>query len=133
MGNELMTMMRYILTIFVGLAAAGAVAVPAFAGEATMQLRGSSHTFTGELMEFDGKSYLLESKLFGKVYLDATRFKCVSGACFNPVQALAAKASPQDGLTVEPSGSTESGAIITEEERTQLFREFLEWNAQHSD
>lgn len=133
MGSELMTMMRYILTTFVGLAVAGTAAIPAFAGEATMQLRGSNHTFTGELTEFDGKSYLLESKLFGKVYLDAARFKCLSGACFNPVQALAAKASPQDTVTVEPSASTESSDIITDEERTQLFREFLEWNERHRD
>ena len=126
-------MMRKILSALAGLAAAGLLSIPAVAGEATMQLRGSNHTFTGELMEFDGKSYLLESKLFGKVYLDAARFKCVSGACFNPVQALAAKASPEDTVMVEPSGSTESGAIITEEERTQLFREFLEWNERHSD
>ena len=133
MGNELMKMMRYILTTFVGLSVAGAVAIPAEADEATMRLRGSDQTFTGELTEFDGKSYLLENKLFGKVYLDAARFKCISGACFNPVQALAAKASPQEDVTVEPSGSTESGTTITEEERTQLFREFLEWNERHGE
>lgn len=133
MGTELMKMMRYTVTTLLGLAAATVSIVPLSAAEATMRLRGSDQTFTGELVEFDGKSYLIENELFGKVYLDAARFECISGACFNPSRATASVKAPQDEVTVAPSADTQKQPAITQEERNQLFKEFLEWNERNNN
>ena len=92
-----------------------------------MRLRGSSQTFTGNVISFDGKSYLFENEIFGKIYVDTNRFECVSGACAETATNDAAAPPPQENATIAPSANEQSQSSMTEEQRQKLFKEFLEW------
>lgn len=101
-----------------------AITSPAVAEEATMRMRGSMQTFTGNVLGFDGQSYLIENEIFGKIYIDTRRFECIAGACA-PNDNSAAKI--QEDPTIAPSGSKEPRSPLTEEQRQELFKGFLEW------
>ena len=114
----------HITTALAALMTLYAVTSPAVAEEATMRMRGSTQTFTGNVISFDGQSYLIENEIFGKIYIDTRRFECIAGACA-PNDKSAARV-PEDP-TIAPSGSKEPRSPLTEEQRQELFKGFLEW------
>ena len=102
-----------------------------------MRMRGGTQTFTGDMISFDGESYLVETPVFGKVYLDAKRFECISGACpaseaRDTVAAPAENAVPA-GNEVTPrqdfgqEAQKPSKEKMSEDRQRQLFMQFLEW------
>lgn len=113
-----------------GLTALTAMGAPAAAEEATMRLRGSTQTFTGNVISFDGKSYLIENEIFGQIYIDTGRFECIAGACAGPDTAATAS---QENPTIAPSGSKAPRSPLTEEQRQELFKGFLEWRRKSRD
>ena len=56
-------------------------AMSANAAEVTLQMKGGDFSVKGEIKSFDGAKYQIESKSFGVMSLDASRFDCVSGNC----------------------------------------------------
>jgi len=91
-------MHRYIRLAVLVLAALSATACPTLSEEATMRLRGSDLTFSGEVISFDGETYRLETQLFGKVNLDLRRFECISGACLSAATTPTAVVGPNFGI-----------------------------------
>lgn len=57
------------------------MATAGHAAEATLRMKGGDFSVTGDLRAFDGAHYTIESKTFGNMQLDATRFDCVAGTC----------------------------------------------------
>jgi len=115
---------RCLALTVVGLMAPCTIAGPALAAEATMRMRGSTQTFTGNVIEFDGQSYLIENEVFGKIYIDTRRFECIAGAC---AENDGSAAKLPENATIAPSGSKTPRSPLTEEQRQELFRGFLEW------
>lgn len=87
-------MFAYIRFALLALIAFSAAAGPVLAAEATMRLRGSDLTFTGEVISFDGETYRLETELFGTVNLDLRRFECIDGACLSKATTATAAVGP---------------------------------------
>ncbi len=104
-----------------------------------MRMRGGTQTFTGDLLGFDGKSYFVETPVFGKVYLDAKRFECISGDCPRTVTSGTAAPAPDNavpaGDNAAPTADNvtpredygEAPARMDPDKQRQLFMEFLEW------
>ena len=101
-----------------------AIIGPALAAEATMRMRGGTQTFTGNVISFDGQSYLIENEIFGEIYIDTRRFECIAGAC---AENDSSAAKLPENATIAPSGSKAPRSPLTEEERQELFKGFLEW------
>lgn len=70
------------------------------AGEVTLQMRGGEFSVKGDLKSFDGVKYQIESKSFGSMSLDASRFECAGGDC------------PRAGATVAAPVVTPAGASL---------------------
>jgi phosphate transport system substrate-binding protein len=69
------------------------------AGEVTLKMKGGDFEVSGELKSFDLQRYIVETKDFGPLTLDAKRYDCVSGACPKaPVAELAVTAPVRDGV-----------------------------------
>ena len=129
-GARPITFMHAAVLCSLGLSALAAMSGPSAAAEATMRLRGSTQTFTGNVISFDGKSYLIENDIFGKIYIDTGRFECIAGACAAP-DSTASKL--QENPTIAPSGSKTPRSPLTEEQRQELFKGFLEWRRKSRD
>ena len=121
---------RYIAISMLGLGMWTALSSSVAAAEALMRLRGTEQTFTGEMLGFDGKSYYVQTHLFGKVYFDAEKYECVSGACPQAETGTAeddtAPTPKSDSVRVSPAKSRPS-TDMTREERNRLFQQFLDW------
>lgn len=89
------------------------------ADEVTMRLRGAEQEFSGKLMSFDGKVYVLETQLFGEMNFDVSRFECVSGACVPPEKEKSIAATSAGDPP--PSG-------LTRDRQIELFEGFRNWN-----
>lgn len=100
-----------------------------------MRMRGGTQTFVGDMIGFDGESFLVETPVFGKVYLDAKRFECIAGACpqnvtsntsdtavpaGNPATPTTDNVTPREDYATSPSETKE-------DKQRRLFMEFLEW------
>jgi phosphate transport system substrate-binding protein len=86
----------------VGLVLLGS-ATAVIAGEVTLQMKGGEFSVKGEIKSFDGTKYVIESKSFGSMSLDAGRFDCVGGDCpkAGVVQAAASpSAAPAAGANL---------------------------------
>lgn len=96
------------------LAALGVVAAhSADASEATLRMKGGDFSVTGEIKAYDGSRYSIESKMFGAMQLDATRFECVAGSC--PKQPFIAPLAPVAGRAparIVVSGSNSIGGAL---------------------
>ena len=71
-----------------GRCAASILAVAAMGGagaagaaEVTLKMKGGDFSVTGDLQTFDGTKYNIQSKSFGTMSLDATRFDCEGPGC----------------------------------------------------
>ncbi len=103
-----------------GLMTGGLIAAvaTASAGEVTLQMKGGEFTVKGDIKSFDGVKYQIESKSFGSMSLDASRFDCVGGACpkagtFAPA-ANAGTAAPGSnlGTAVWMGGSAQGTQVM---------------------
>ena len=63
-----------VLAAMCGAGAAGAA-------EVTLKMKGGDFSVTGDLQTFDGTKYNIQSKSFGSMSLDATRFDCEGPGC----------------------------------------------------
>lgn len=107
---------RFVLVILTLTCATGTAAL---ANEVTMRLRGSEQQFSGKLINFDGKVYVLETQLFGEMNFDVSRFECISGPCVSPEKdESVARSSVDDPAS---GGLTRDGEI-------ELFEGFRNWN-----
>lgn len=80
---------------------------PSRAADVTLKMKGGSFEVSGLLRAFDGQRYVLETKDFGNLTLDAARFECVGDPCQS---RNALPASPADRLTPgKPDTFTISG------------------------
>lgn len=73
------------------------------AAEVTLQMKGGEFTVKGDIKSFDGVKYQIESKSFGSMSLDASRFDCVGGDCPKAgtiAPAAAAAVVPGAGLGI---------------------------------
>lgn len=130
------------------------MASAAIAADATLRLRGGQQTFTGNVISFDGYTYRIETQLFGIVNIDLKRFECIAGACAvettAPIPTTTESISSMGSSTLsnDTTGSTASPATppqsttsttlstsnklvpseLTDQEKEQFFRDFLEWN-----
>ncbi|MEQ8823450.1 MAG: phosphate ABC transporter substrate-binding/OmpA family protein [Filomicrobium sp.] len=60
----------------------------AVADEIRLELKGGGFELTGELEAYDGKKFVINSPVFGKMTIDGTRFNCISDNCpTGPVSA----------------------------------------------
>lgn len=109
----------------------------ASAAEVTMRLVGSTQTFTGELLGFDGEFYFIATPVFGRTYLDAKRFECIAGACprtdtgyagtvtIGPTGDADETVTPrQDRLQTPPTPSDDE---LSDDDKVELFKRFLQW------
>ncbi len=68
-----------------------AVAGEAAAAEIKLVMKGGSFEVSGELRQFDGTRYVIQSDTFGTMSLDASRFDCTGASCpKGPTSATAA-------------------------------------------
>ena len=70
------------------------------AAEVTLQMKGGDFSVKGEIKSFDGNKYVIESKSFGSMTLDANRFECVNGDCPKAGTAPVAGVAPGTSLGV---------------------------------
>ncbi|MCH9806741.1 MAG: substrate-binding domain-containing protein [Alphaproteobacteria bacterium] len=75
------------------------------AAEVRLQIKGGGFEITGELQEFDGQTYVIESEAFGRMRLDGERFECLGAACPS-VAALRRGANLGQGETIRNLGET---------------------------
>lgn len=95
-------------------ALAGCLALPrAEAEEATLRMKGGDFSVTGDLRAYDGSRFSIESKTFGSMQLDASRFECVAGACPKaPFVATLAPIAGRAPARVVVSGSNSIGSAL---------------------
>ncbi len=67
---------------------------PAQAAEVTLRMKGGGFSVTGKLVSFDNLKYIIVSKAFGRMGLDASRFNCVGGGCPLPGHAIQGSITP---------------------------------------
>ena len=67
------------------------------AGEVMLQMKGGEFSVKGEIKSFDGAKYQIESKSFGVMSLDATRFECIGKDCPKGAKNAAAVSAAQGG------------------------------------
>ena len=128
------------------LAAISAAANTVLAADATMRLRGGQQTFTGKVISFDGYTYRIETEMFGIVNIDLKRFECVAGACAaeatktmpNPVERTGSIETPPPtpenaDSTASPTSNKLVPGKLTDLEKLQFFRDFLEWKRSQSN
>lgn len=85
---------------------AATVAGSASAAEVKLQMKGGSFEVVGDLKQFDGTKYVVETTTFGTMSLDATRFECVGGGCPKaPMVAAYQKGKGSLGTTTWVGGS----------------------------
>ncbi|CFX54608.1 putative OmpA/MotB domain protein [Candidatus Filomicrobium marinum] len=69
----------------------------AAAEEVRLRLKGGDFEIVGDLVSFDGRTYVVLSPLVGRMKADASRFECIGGACPNlttTTQPIPAKLAP---------------------------------------
>ena len=84
---------------FLMLAAMGATA--AHAAEVTLKMKGGDFSVTGDLQAFDNSKYTIQSKSFGVMSLDASRFDCEGPGC---PKAGAPAGVPTPAVKIVPAG-----------------------------
>lgn len=86
------------------------------AAEVTLQMRGGDFSIKGDLRSYDGAKYVIESKSFGSMSLDASRFECLGKDCPKaPVAVPAAQSGGvlgQLGSTVWMGGSAQGTSVF---------------------
>ena len=98
--------------------AAMAGATAANAAEVTLKMKGGDFSVTGDLLSADSAKYSIQSKSFGVMSLDATRFDCEGPGCPKvgvavPVAAIAGKAAvPLDGHIQLIGSNTIGGQLM---------------------
>ena len=112
-------MVQCIRLVLVILTLASVTGAAISADEVTMRLRGAEQEFSGKLMSFDGKIYVIETPLFGEMNFDVSRFECVSGPCVPPGK----KESITSTSTDDPAPSD-----LTRKRQIELFEGFRDWN-----
>jgi len=74
--------------------------------EIKLQMKGGGFEVSGELKQFDGAHYVIDSTTFGSMTLDATRFDCVGSNCPKaPVRAAYRAGMGDLGTTTWVGGS----------------------------
>jgi phosphate transport system substrate-binding protein len=94
------------------------------AEDITLRMKGGDFEVSGELKSFDLQRYVVETKDFGPLTLDAKRYDCVQGACPKaPVAAMAITAPVRDGVDY---GATTwiGGSVIGTEFMPQLIESY---------
>lgn len=89
---------RWGASALAGLALAG-MPVGLRAEEITLRMKGGDFEVSGELKSFDLQRYIVETKDFGPLTLDAKRYDCVRGACpKTPIAPTAMTAPVREGV-----------------------------------
>ncbi|MFM2423294.1 MAG: hypothetical protein RL291_1824, partial [Pseudomonadota bacterium] len=88
-------MKRAMKTAFVLAVGALIATGAAVANDVTLKMKGGAFEVSGALRAFDGQKYVIETKDFGNLTLDADRFECVGEAC---QQRGRLPATPQDQI-----------------------------------
>ncbi len=83
----------------IALAVVAAWTSPLAAAEVTLRMKGGDFAVTGVIIAFDGSRYTIESKTYGTMTLDATRFDCAQGSC--PSGPYMAPVTPMAGRVPE--------------------------------
>lgn len=100
-------MSKFMRSMF-GVAVVGCISVTAVVSAAlaetvTLRLNSGGISIEGDLVSFDGEAYVIRSRVFGTMSLDADKFDCVGAACpeteeWNPyvlkAENKASKAAP---------------------------------------
>jgi phosphate transport system substrate-binding protein len=80
----------------------------AFAEEVMLKLNSGGLTISGNLVEFDGENYLVETEVLGKIRVSKDKFSCLGGGC--PQTATNRQdAAPADPKSLRIRGSTTVG------------------------
>jgi phosphate transport system substrate-binding protein len=95
------------------LAVAGTAIGAANAAEVTLKMKGGDFSVTGDLQSFDNSKYVIQSKSFGTMSLDAGRFDCEGAGCPRPGTTItspaALRAAGPNGSTISITGSNTVG------------------------
>lgn len=78
----------------------------ALANDVNLELRTGGFNISGELLSYDGKSYVISSKTLGTLTISAEKFRCTSGDC--PIGAIGDAVSADDNV-LRIIGSTTMG------------------------
>lgn len=84
----------------------------AIAAEVTLKMKGGDFSVTGDLQSFDNLKYVIQSKSFGTMSLDAGRFDCEGPGCPKPgavVTPVTGGRVPQAGGNIAITGSNTIG------------------------
>ena len=93
---------------FLTVVAFGIFASPAFAENVTLKLNSGGLTIAGELIEFDGENYLVETEVLGKIRVSSEKFSCLGSSC--PKAPTVDQKTPQEtAATLRIRGSTTVG------------------------
>lgn len=111
-------MIRYIHFSILALIASSVLSTSASSTEVEMRLRGTSQTFTGNLISFDGTVYVLETDIFGEMSFDVSRFECISGACAQPKKTESIAGT---------SAAEQPPANLSPDRQIELFQGFRDW------
>jgi len=88
----------------------------ALAAEIKLEMKGGGFSITGQLKEYDGSKYVIQSSALGNMTIDASRFDCVSGNCPSApmkVALVTGAPSPSDLTgTISISGSNTVGNAL---------------------
>lgn len=82
------------------------------AAEVTLKMKGGDFSVSGDLQSFDNSKYVIQSKSFGTMSLDATRFDCEGAGCpraGTPFVPAVARPAAIGGGTVQITGSNTVG------------------------
>lgn len=91
----------------------------ALSAEVTMRMRGTTQTFSGKLVSFNGSVYVLETQLFGEMNFELNKYECVSGACEPP---------KKDASIADTSAGDPPPSSLTRDRQIELFEGFRNWN-----
>ena len=111
-------MIRYIQFGVFTLIVCSIVTTSALSAQVEMRMRGTSQTFSGKLISFDGTVYVLETEIFGEMSFDVSRFECISGAC---------APSLQDQSIAGTSANEQPPTDLTQDRQIELFEGFRDW------
>ncbi len=81
-------------------------ATVALAEDISLELRDNGFRITGELVSYDGKNYVINSKTLGTLMVSTEKFDCVSGDC---PTSTTVNTPPPDDFTLHITGSTTMG------------------------
>jgi phosphate transport system substrate-binding protein len=93
-------------------ACATLVSSPALAANITLELKDGGLKITGELLSFDGTTYVMNTEALGKIRVNKKRFNCVGADCPDTETATSSPGSDPENKIVRIAGSGMIGAQL---------------------